>query len=101
MPKLYEYLGLVIFFYSNEHEPVHVHARHGAAESKAEFLIEDGKITEIRLSAVGNKPPLTGRDLQNFKDLLGVYADEIVSKWVDFFVYHKRLSPVIITRKLS
>ena len=25
MPKLYEYFGLVIFFYSNEHEPIHVH----------------------------------------------------------------------------
>ena len=101
MPKLYEYLGLVIFFYSNEHEPIHVHARHGAAESKAEFFIEEGQITEIRLSAVGHKPPLPGRDLQNFKALLGVYADEIVGKWVDYFVYHKQISPVTITRKLS
>ena len=26
MPKLYEYFGLVVFFYANEHEPIHVHA---------------------------------------------------------------------------
>ena len=25
MPKLYEYFGLIIMFYANEHEPVHVH----------------------------------------------------------------------------
>ena len=25
MPKLYEYLGIVVYFYSNEHEPIHVH----------------------------------------------------------------------------
>ena len=25
MPKLFEYLGIVILFYSNEHEPIHVH----------------------------------------------------------------------------
>ena len=25
MPKLYEYFGLIILFYANEHEPVHVH----------------------------------------------------------------------------
>ncbi|MCK5209171.1 MAG: DUF4160 domain-containing protein, partial [Cyclobacteriaceae bacterium] len=26
MPKIYEYLGIVIMFYSDEHEPTHVHA---------------------------------------------------------------------------
>ena len=25
MPKIYEYFGFVFFFYSNEHEPIHVH----------------------------------------------------------------------------
>ncbi len=38
MPKLYEYLGIVIFFYSNEHEPVHVHGRYQGKESKALIL---------------------------------------------------------------
>ena len=28
MPKLYEYLGLDVFFYSNEHQPVHVHGKY-------------------------------------------------------------------------
>ena len=28
MPKIYEYLGILIYFYSNEHEPVHVHGRY-------------------------------------------------------------------------
>ncbi|MBU1665197.1 MAG: DUF4160 domain-containing protein [Gammaproteobacteria bacterium] len=27
MPKLYEYMGLVILFYANEHEPIHVHGK--------------------------------------------------------------------------
>lgn len=38
MPKLYEYLGIIIFFYSNEHEPVNVHGRYGEFESKAEII---------------------------------------------------------------
>ena len=24
MPKIYEYFGFIFFFYSNEHEPIHV-----------------------------------------------------------------------------
>jgi len=26
MPKIFEYLGIVLLFYSKEHEPIHVHA---------------------------------------------------------------------------
>ncbi|MGM9778134.1 MAG: DUF4160 domain-containing protein, partial [Prevotella sp.] len=25
MPKIFEYFGLIFLFYSNEHEPIHVH----------------------------------------------------------------------------
>ena len=39
MPKIFEYLGILLFFYSNEHEPIHVHGRYSGSESKAEFYI--------------------------------------------------------------
>ena len=29
MPKIFEYFGFIFFFYSNEHEPIHVHVTHG------------------------------------------------------------------------
>ncbi len=34
MPKLYEYFGLIVLFYANEHEPVHVHGKHQGKESR-------------------------------------------------------------------
>jgi hypothetical protein len=40
MPKIFEYLGILIFFYSNEHEPIHVHGKYESLESKAEFLLK-------------------------------------------------------------
>ncbi|MCL2101430.1 MAG: DUF4160 domain-containing protein [Fibromonadales bacterium] len=27
MPSIFEYLGIVLYFFSNEHEPIHIHAR--------------------------------------------------------------------------
>lgn len=48
MPKLYEYFGLVIFFYANEHEPVHVHGNCQGREGRAELVIVDGVIREVR-----------------------------------------------------
>jgi hypothetical protein len=44
MPKIFEYLGIVIMFYSNEHESIHVHGKFQGLESKAEFIIQDGKM---------------------------------------------------------
>ena len=33
MPKIYEYFGFVFYFYSNEHEPIHVHVTHDGCET--------------------------------------------------------------------
>ena len=101
MPKIFEYLGIIIFFYSNEHEPIHVHAEKGEFESKAEFIISNGKIVEIRIKENKGFKPLKGADLKNFKDFLSIYADEIVKKWIDYFVYHKDIDFERITKKVK
>lgn len=58
MPTLYEYLGLTIFFYSNEHPPIHVHGEHQGQECKAEIVIEDGTVARINISNVTGRRPL-------------------------------------------
>ncbi|MEK6782766.1 MAG: DUF4160 domain-containing protein [Bacteroidota bacterium] len=50
MPKLYEYFGLIILFYSNEHEPIHVHGKYQEMESKAEIIFENGKFKKVRIA---------------------------------------------------
>jgi len=46
MRKIFEYIGIVIFFYSNEYEPIHVHAKKGEYESKAESRIINGIVNK-------------------------------------------------------
>ena len=89
MPKIFEYLGILIFFYSNEHDPIHVHGRFDGLESKAEFYIVNAKIVEIRIKPIKGLRPLTGARLKDFEDFLEIYAEIIVQKWIDYFVYHK------------
>lgn len=88
-------------FYSNEHEPIHVHGQQGEYESKAEFYIENGKIIEIKIKTVQGRKPLKGKDLKNLQDFLEVYANQIVQKWVDYFVYHRDVEFERITKKLK
>ena len=48
MPKLYEYFGLIVLLNANEHKPVHVHGKCQGRESRAELILLDGVVTEIR-----------------------------------------------------
>ncbi|GGF32950.1 hypothetical protein GCM10011339_21410 [Echinicola rosea] len=101
MPKIFEYLGIVLYFYSNEHEPVHVHATKSGKETKVSFIIKSGLIEEIIISNVPGRSPIKGQDLQNLKKFVVKYGDEIVTKWVDYFVYQRRVGFEKITTKLK
>jgi len=100
MPKLYEYLGITIFFYSNEHEPIHVHGRYGDSESKIEIVLKDGIVHSVKLQKVSGKKSLSAARSKHFKTLVTVLADEIVQSWVNYFVYHKKIVPKKIAGKL-
>ena len=101
MHKIYEYLCILLYFYSNEHEPIHVHGKHGDTESKAEFIIVNGEIVEIRIKTVKGYKPLKGKELKDFKDFLKTYASKIVDKWIDYFVLHKNINFERINTKLK
>jgi hypothetical protein len=101
VPKLYEYFGLVVFFYANEHEPIHVHAEFQGGHARAEIILKEGKIVRIVFSNVKEKPPLDGGKMRDFQNLVRTKANDIVRRWVDFFVYKKHNKPEIITRKIK
>lgn len=101
MPKLYEYFGLIIMFYANEHEPVHVHGKCQGREARAELIVLNGLVTEIRYNGVSGRPPLSGSEMKFFREIVTARAVEIVAKWIDFFVMHKPITPETITRRFK
>ncbi len=100
MPKLYEYLGISIFFYAGEHLPVHVHGRHGSEETKAEIITANGRVVAVRYRRVANRRPLSGSARKHFAELVEAKAEEIVQKWSDVFVLNRPVRTEIITRKI-
>lgn len=87
-------------FYSHEHESIHVHCKFQGKESKAELIFLDGKFVEVKLSNVIGKEPLDSKNLIRFKKFVEVYREDIVKKWIDFFVYNKQIQTERITTKL-
>ncbi len=100
MPKLYEYLGIVVFFYSNKHEPIHVHGRYGNCENKIEIVIKNGVIESLKLREVAGHKTLPSAQAKHFKKLVKVLGDEIIQHWVNYFIYHRKIVPKVITGKL-
>jgi len=98
MPKLYEYLGIMISFYTNEHLPIHVHGTHGGRESKAFISVENGVVVGVKFQLIkGGLEPAKQKEFQEF---VKVHAGDIVKKWTDCFLYGMRIAPKKITRKI-
>jgi len=99
MPKIYEYLGIILFFYSNEHEPIHIHGKFNGRETKAEIYFFGGRIQKVILKDKG--PGLEPNKRKDFEEFVSANALEIVEKWVDYFVKKKHIVPKIITQKVK
>lgn len=101
MPKLYEYFGLVLNFFSREHEPIHVHGRYQDREMKAEIYIDQGKIIKILIKPIPKKRPLQEPQLSDFEKVVHHHAQDIVRKWADFFLFGKKINCTQIKRRIK
>ena len=72
MPKIFEREGYLFFFYSNEHEPMHVHVRYAGGEA----VFNIGRDVVLR-EAVGLKI----KELSKAQKLAEEGKDLIVSAW--------------------
>ena len=100
MPKIFEYFGFIFYFYSNEHEPVHVHVIHGDQESIFDLIMMDGKLSEIHVREKKGVEPLSDKDKRTAEAFIQKYHKNIIDKWVKFFVMKQRIRTTIIRKKL-
>lgn len=100
MPKIFEYFGFIFLFYSNEHEPIHVHVMKDGHEAIFEIILDNGELVEIQRRASNKMPPLSEKDSATAEAFVKKYYKNIVDKWVNFFVYKKRIRSTKITKKL-
>ena len=100
MPKIYEYLGLIFFFYANEHIPIHVHVAKAERESKIELGFINGKLIGLQVKKVKGRKPLDENELKDALKFIKKYYKGIVGKWADFFVYGTKVKCEVITKKI-
>lgn len=101
MPKIYEYFGFIFFFFSNEHEPIHVHVMKSGFQTVFELILMDGELQEIRTRSEAGYPLLNEKDEATAEEFIRAYYKNIVEKWMNFFVLKKRVRCTQITKKIK
>ena len=100
MPKIFEYFGFIFYFFSYEHEPIHVHVAHGDCETIFELIIENGELKEIRRRHKKGVDPLSEKDAKTDESFICKYETNIIEKWINFFVLKKQIRCTNIKKKI-
>ena len=100
MPKIFEYFGFIFYFYSNEHEPIHVHVLHGDKESVFDLIMMNGILEEIRAREKKGVEPLIEKAKRTAEEFIRKYHMNIIQKWVKFFVLKQSVRSTRINKKL-
>lgn len=77
MPELFRYAGFVFFFFSREHEPIHVHV-----EGNGGKVIYDIVDSELVLREIHNIKP---NDLKRIKRFAQLNIEIIIEEWNKYF----------------
>jgi hypothetical protein len=101
VPTLYEYFGLIVFFWSREHLPIHVHIKYQGKAAVAEFYLKEGEIVEYRILKLKDSEMLPPQQLKLAKELIEFKKAEIVQKWIEYFVYNKNIETQVITNRIK
>lgn len=100
MPKIFTYFGFIFYFFSNEHEPIHVHVKHGDNETVFELILDNGELKEIRKRKKTGIEPLTEKDTKTAEAFIQKYNTNIIDKWINFFVLKKQIRCTSIKNKI-
>ena len=100
MPKIFEYFGFIFFFYSNEHEPIHVHVIKGEFAMVFELILMNGELVEIKRRGAIGQISLSEKEAKTAEAFIRAYYKKIVKKWMDYFVLKKRIRCTAVKVKL-
>ena len=77
MPEIFRMFGLRFFFWSREHEPIHVHVENGDGDAKFDILPVGIVLKENH----GIKP----KDIKLAESILEENKELAISKWNEYF----------------
>ena len=100
MPVIYKYLGYYFRFYSNEHEPIHVHVQANGRESIMELIMNNNQLQKVNVRPKRGAEPLNAKELAIAREFVEKYYPNIIEKWIRYFVRKQNVRTTVITKKI-
>ena len=100
MPKIIEYFGLIFFFWGNKHLPIHVHVQYNEFETKFELIYENG-ILSLKKRKIRGIEHLPTSKIKDAEKVIHHYHEQIIEDWTNFFILHKKVKSIKVTKKLK
>lgn len=69
-------------------------------EAIFEIILDNGELVQIQRRVSNKMPPLSEKDSATAEAFVEKYYKNIVDKWVNFFIYKKRIRSTKITKRL-
>lgn len=77
MPEVFRFYGYSFFFYSREHEPLHIHVEGNGGKAKYQWNDTEFVLKEYQ--------DIKASDLKRIKTVINDNADIIVHRWNEHF----------------
>lgn len=77
MPEIFRFYGFSFFFYSREHEPIHVHVE--GNDGYAVYDLEDGSFV------LREKQNIKANDQKKIESVIEENKDIIIKRWKEHF----------------
>ena len=77
MPEVFRFYGFSFFFYSKEHEPLHIHVEGKDGCAKFDLVDDDFVMVE--------KMNIKANDLKRIKEVIADNKDIIIHRWNEYF----------------
>jgi hypothetical protein len=94
-PVVFTFDGVKVYIYTEDHLPIHIHAKYAEFESIYELHFDAGKLSYVDVRE-GNFEPLPPQAHKKVMKFLKKYYKEVVEKWQQIVVFKK--SKVSLTR---
>lgn len=79
MPEIFRFFGFSFFFFSNDHEPIHIHVKKGKCEARFVYVADkDEFVLESNRGVKAN-------ELSHIQSIIDENKQVICTTWKQFF----------------
>ncbi len=101
MITLFNYYNLKIHFVKKDTQPIHIYANRKEQSSWADVQFNKGRFDKVVVHEREGFPPLDETDINRMKLLIINNLDEIIKRWIDFYIFNREIEEEIITQRIE